>query len=173
MDGAIELKSDSKTGTEFTVVLKLQNAKEEGMEVLDKEYKLSKNKKYRILLVENRLNTQYLLMKQLLGHGSFFVDVVGNAEDAIRNVENQNYDLIILDIKLPQESGLTLAKKIRNNYGDPAIKDIPILGVSGLQTPNILNTALASGMDSFISKPFSEESLLKKVTRLLALKENK
>jgi len=172
MDGTINLKSEIDKGTEFVITLKLNNAKEEESIAHEKEYALPKNKKYRILLVENRLNTQYLIMKQLLRQGIFFVDAVGNAEDALRNIENRNYDLVVMDIKLPKISGLALTKKIRNDYGDSAIKDIPILGVSGIQTPNILNTAIAAGMDSFIPKPFTEETLLKKVIRLLALKEN-
>jgi len=172
MDGTIKLKSELEEGTEFIITLRLQNAKSDELNTLEKEYTLIKNKKYRILIVENRLNTQYLIMKQLLRQGCFFVDAVGNAEDALRNVENRNYDLIILDIKLPGLSGLALTKKIRNDYGDSDIKDIPIIGVSGVQTPSILNTAISSGMDSFIAKPFSEVILLKKITRLLALKES-
>jgi len=171
MDGAINLESEKDKGTEFIITLKLQNAKQEESSGLEKEYRLSEGKKYRILLVENRLNTQYLIMKQLLSKGCFFVDAVGNGEDALKNIENRNYDLVISDIKLPNMSGLALTKKIRNDYGDDAIKNLPIIGISGVQTPNILSTSISAGMDSFISKPFSEESLLKKVTRLLALKE--
>lgn len=172
MSGTIDLKSELGKGAEFTVTLKLQNSKGQEKQGFDKEYKLEKGKKYRILIVENRQNTQYLLMKQLLSKGIFFVDAVENAENAIKSIEFRNYDLIILDIKLPEMSGFELTKVIRTKYGDSSIKDIPIVGISGITTPNIEGNALSSGMDAFIPKPFSEEILMKKVVRLLALKKN-
>ncbi len=171
MEGTIAVNSEINQGTEFKVVLALRNAPKSDEELLEKSYSLPEGKKFRILIVENRQNTQYLIMKQLLAYKCFFVDVVTNGEDALRNVENRNYDLLIVDIKLKGMTGLALTKKIRNDYGDTAIKDIPIVGISGLQQSNILNIALSAGMDSFISKPFSEELLLSKIKRLLSLKK--
>lgn len=172
MLGSISLKSTPGKGSEFTIVLRLQSAKKEFTEVSEKEYALPEGKKYRILVIENRLNTQYLILKQLLSQGCFFVDAVSNGEDALISIENRNYDLIIADIKLPGISGLELTKKIRNNYADKAIKNIAILGLSGVQVPNILNKAIAAGMDYFLPKPFTKEELLKKIHRLLVLREN-
>lgn len=172
MQGSISLKSKAGEGSEFTISLKLQTAKQSSKEAAEKEYKLPEGKKYRILVVENRLNTQYLIMKQLLSQNCFFVDAVSNAEDALTSIENRNYDLVIADIKLPGISGLDLAKKIRNNYADTAIKNVAILGLSGVQVPNILNKAIAHGMDYFLPKPFTENELLQKISRLLVLREN-
>lgn len=171
MGGTITFTSEPGKGTEFVVILKLKSAKKEESLAYEKEYTLPKGKKYRVLIVENRLNTQYLIMKQLLSQGCFFVDAVSNAEDALKSIENRNYDLIITDIKLPRASGLELTKKIRNNYADTAIKNVPILGLSGVQVPNILSKSIAYGMDSFLPKPFTQEALLKKVSRLLLLKQ--
>ncbi len=172
MGGSITLNSEVGKGTVFTVTLKLRNAKNDDSLTKEKEYHLPEGKKFRILIVENRLNTQYLIMKQLLSQGCFFVDAVSNAEDALRNIESRNYDLIITDIKLSKMSGLELTKMVRNNYADSVIKNVAILGLSGVQVPNILSKAIASGMDSFLAKPFTEESLLQKVSRLLVLRQN-
>lgn len=171
MGGSIYIKSEPNKGSEFKVVLKLNSVTHEESAYIEKDYQLPKGKKYRILVVENRLNTQYLIMKQLLSKGCFFVDAVSNAEDALISLENRNYDLVIADIKLPKTSGLDLAKKIRHKYADNAIKNVAILGLSGVQVPNILNKAIAAGMDYFIPKPYTEVELMKKISRLLLLRE--
>lgn len=167
MDGTIDLSSKIGKGSKFTVTLGLRNASGEDIEEEKNTYKLPKNKKYRILVVENQLNTQYLILKILLAQGNFFVDAVSSGEAAIKAIENRNYSLIISDIKLKELSGFQLAQRIRNQYGDEAIKNIPILGISALRAPNMTNKAISAGMDSFLSKPFSEKQLLQKVSRLI------
>jgi len=172
MGGTIKVKSEIGEGTEFIINLSLPNGKVKDNSTLPaKSYTLPKGEKYRVLIVENRLNTQYLIMKLLLKHGSFFIDAVTSAEDALKYIENKQYDLIISDIKLPQMSGLKLAKKIRNYYGDSSINKTVILGLSGIPSPTISINAISSGMDAFISKPFSEEALINKIIRLLLKKK--
>ena len=170
MDGDIDLESKVGKGSKFTIELSLRNAADEEVEEEKNSYVLPKGKKYRILIVENQLNTQYLLLKILLPQGNFFVDAVSSGEAAIKAIENRAYNLIISDIKLEELSGFQLAQRIRNHYGDKVIKDIPILGMSALRAPNMTNKAISAGMDAFLSKPFSEKQLLKKVNRLLYLK---
>ncbi len=169
MDGEIDLDSKLGEGSKFTIRLGLKNASDENSEEEKGNYILPEGEKFRILIVENQLNTQYLILKILLAQGNFFVDAVSSAEAAIRAIENRNYQLIISDIKLEEMSGFQLAQRVRNHYGDKAIKDLPILGISALRAPNITNKAIASGMDAFLSKPFSEKQLLQKVNRLLYL----
>ncbi len=173
MEGEILLESKVGVGSKFTVVLSLKNASGEETEEVKHHYELPKGKKYRILVVENQLNTQYLLLKILLAQGSFFVDAVSSAEAAIKAIENREYKLIISDIKLDELTGFQLAQRIRNQYGDVAIKNIPILGISALRAPNMTNKAIAAGMDAFLSKPFSEKQLLQKVNRLIYLANHK
>ena len=68
-------------------------------------------------------------------------------------------------------SGLNLSKKIRTDYSDTFIKEVPILAISALNTPNIKNVCAAHGIDSFLQKPFSQEVFIEKVAKLLAKKE--
>lgn len=169
MGGEIELDSTIGEGSKFTIMLSLKNATGEDGEEEKNPYVLPKGKKFRILVVENQLNTQYLILKILLAEGNFFVDAVSSGEAAIKAIENRNYNLIISDIKLEDLTGFQLAQRVRNQYGDVAIKNIPILGISALRAPNMTNKAIAAGMDSFLAKPFSEKQLLQKVNRLLYL----
>lgn len=73
----------------------------------------------------------------------------------------QKYDLVILDIGLPGASGLELARLLRRT------SDLPVLFISGSNTPKIAVLALRSGGDDFLRKPFDVEELLERVSSLL------
>lgn len=169
MGGDIQVESEKGKGTKFTIELKVKHPQEKTESRQKKPaIIIKKDKKYRALVVENKLSTQYLMMKLLLNEGAFFVDIVASAEDAIKAIENRKYDIMISDIKLPKMNGLELAKNIRENYSDDFIKEIPILAVSALNTPNIKNMCAANGIDSFLQKPFSQELFLEKIAKLLS-----
>ncbi|WP_010178205.1 hybrid sensor histidine kinase/response regulator [Aquimarina agarilytica] len=173
MGGSIDIKSEKGVGSEFIINLQFSKPKKNNNpEKKEVVYKLPKGKKYRVLVVENRLNTQYLFMKQLLRDGSFFVDAFSTAEEGIKALESKrHYDLIISDIKLPGISGLKFAAHIRKTYSDSFIKDIPIIGVSGISSLNIREKAHRAGMDAFIPKPYTQEVLINKISKLLLKKE--
>ena len=172
MKGEIHVESKVDEGTTFILNLSLAHQKEND-QTEETKYKLPENteKKFRVLIVENKRNTQYLITRQLLNQKIFFVDVVPSAEEAINIIESRNYDLLILDIKLPGMSGFELAKKIRNNYSDSFISNVPILGISAVNSFNNQKLWVESGIDSFISKPFTEELLIEKIAKLFSRKE--
>jgi len=166
MGGSINVESTINEGSKFTVELKIKH-EQETTEDSSKKIQLNKQKKYRVIVVENKLTTQYLIMKLLLNEGVFFIDVVSTAEEAIKAIENRKYDLMILDIKLPGMDGFNLAKTIREKYSDSFIKELPIIAVSALNTPNIKNICASNGIDSFLAKPFTQELFIQKIAKLL------
>ncbi len=172
MGGEITVDSELEKGTTFKVKLALKHGKEVYENSPKPKIELKKGKKYRVLVVENKLSTQYLIMKFLLNTGSFFIDTVSSAEEAIRVIENRKYDLIILDIKLDGMDGFQFAKKVRKNYADDFIKEVPIIAISAINNPNIKNICAANGIDSFIQKPFTQDTLLEKVSKYITKKDN-
>ncbi len=172
MKGTVEVESELGKGTKFTLDVRLRHdiADNEKKKAPNVKLKAPKSGRYRVLLVENKRSTQYLITRLLLNQGCFFVDVVSSAEEAIKAIENRTYDLLILDIKLTGMSGFDLALKIRKDYADEFIKDIPILGISAIKTLNIENLCAINGIDSFLAKPFSEELLVGKITKLFKRK---
>ena len=166
MKGSIDVTSIVNKGSKFTIELKIKHEQELNIEV-PKKAKINKKKKYRAIVVENKLTTQYLIMKMLLNEGAFFIDVVSSAEEAIKAIENRQYDIMILDIKLPGMNGFDLSKIIREKYADNFIKELPIIAVSALNVPNIKNMCASNGIDSFLEKPFSQEDFIDKIAKLL------
>ncbi|MCF8254802.1 MAG: response regulator, partial [Bacteroidia bacterium] len=102
----------------------------------------------RILLVEDEVHLQHAikLNLELEGHQ---VQVSGTGTDAIRVFREQKFDLVILDIMLPEMDGLMVCENIRM-YD----QNIPVLFLSAKNTPADRINGLKKGADDYLTKPF-------------------
>ncbi len=173
LHGEIKVTSTPEKGTTFNIKLPFKfEVVKAAPKRKKKKYKLPERKnKFRILVVEDKEVTQYLIMKILISHGSFFVDVAFNSEEAIKCIERRQYDLILMDLTLSKVDGFQTTRMIRNNYGDKFISDIPIIGFSGKINDSLRDKCIRSGMDDFIAKPFEQEDLIYKITKEISKKE--
>ena len=112
--------------------------------------------KKKILIVEDDLNIQ-ALEKDYLESNSFVVETAADGKTGLEMALNEDYDLILLDIMLPGESGLEICRKVRS------IKDIPILLVSAKKDDLDKIRGLGFGADDYIFKPFSPSELVARV----------
>lgn len=112
-----------------------------------------------IAIVEDDLYLACALQRVLraAGHRSAIFRDLGEEELSILGA----YALVILDIDLPRSSGLILANRLRRG------SEIPIIMISGSTRPKIAVTALRSGGDDFLSKPFDPEELVERVNALV------
>ena len=107
------------------------------------------------------------LVKQYLEENSFLVTTANNAEDAKKKLEIVKYDLLILDIMMPGESGLSLTKSIKKNNNTPII----LLTAKGETKDRI--EGLELGADDYLGKPFEPKELLLRIQNILnKTKEN-
>jgi DNA-binding response OmpR family regulator len=102
------------------------------------------------------------LLGRLLRESGFAVDIAGNGEAALEHVRASSYDLIILDILLPDTDGLSVCRQIRNE-GLP----IPVLILSALSEITDRVRGLELGADDYLSKPFAIDELRARVFALL------
>lgn len=110
----------------------------------------------KILIVEDDMDIAYL-EKDYLGMNKFDVDIVNDGNKVLDIIENNNYDLIILDIMLPNISGYDLCKSIRKT------SDIPIIMVSAKTESFDVIRGLGLGSDDYITKPFDPAILVARV----------
>lgn len=94
------------------------------------------------------------------------VTTVDDGEEAIEVLENETYDLVILDLFMPKRSGFEVVEFIR----DVKKMDTPILIISRSHLNDTIQQAYTAGANDYIVKPFDPESLIVKITRLLASK---
>ncbi|UAY51902.1 response regulator transcription factor [Ferruginibacter albus] len=118
-------------------------------------------KKTSILLVEDEENLQEAL-KLNLELESYEVTSVYDGAEALKAVQQEHFDLMILDVMLPELDGISVCENIRlqNN-------DIPILMLSAKNSSADRVLGLKKGADDYLTKPFNLEELLLRVSKLL------
>ena len=107
-----------------------------------------------ILVVEDNLANQMLAEAVLQGHG-FRVNLAGSATEALASIELQRPDLILMDIQLQGQDGLSLTRQLK---ADPAQASIPVVAVTAHAMPNDRQLSLNAGCIGHITKPFSGEA---------------
>ncbi|SHJ29008.1 two-component system, OmpR family, alkaline phosphatase synthesis response regulator PhoP [Dethiosulfatibacter aminovorans DSM 17477] len=120
------------------------------------------NKK-RILIVDDEENILELLKYNLEKNG-FEVVPEDNGEDALEEMEREDFDLVILDLMLPGIDGLEVLKTIR---GHQRIKNIPVIMLTAKNEEIDTVLGLEMGADDYIGKPFGVHELLARVKALL------
>ncbi|RDH86093.1 MAG: two-component system response regulator OmpR [endosymbiont of Galathealinum brachiosum] len=101
------------------------------------------------------------LLKRYLSENGYTIQAVKNGSEMFQQLEKSAPDLIILDLMLPGDDGLTLAKKIRSNKNIPII----ILSARGDEVDRIVG--LEVGADDYLSKPFNPRELLARIRSVL------
>jgi signal transduction histidine kinase len=119
----------------------------------------------RILVAEDNHVNQMLLTAMLaqLGH---FADVVGNGREALNQVQQLHYDLVLMDIQMPEMDGEAAARAIRALPG--AAGRVPIVAVSANVLPEQRAAYRAAGMDDLVTKPIDLAQLARSIASATA-----
>jgi PAS domain S-box-containing protein len=118
-------------------------------------------KRVRLLAAEDNPINQ-LLLKKLASDLGFFIEIAGNGADALRKLENENYDVVLLDVCMPQMNGYETTRRIRC-HSSRDIRNLPVLAMTASAFPEEREQCLRTGMNDFISKPFDLEELKSKI----------
>jgi len=156
--GSIKVKSIIDKGTTFSVVLPFRKTDEDLEPVTEIRKQNAKVRNLKILVVEDIALNQ-LLMKTLLDDFGFVSDFAVNGKIAIEKVKNNPYDVILMDLQLPEMNGFDAARYIKEELNS----DIPIIALTADVTTTDLNKCKAVGMNDYISKPVDEKLLYSKI----------
>ena len=114
-----------------------------------------------ILIVEDDERIAEFLRRGLGAEG-YRIRCVGNGEDALRCIENENFQLVILDLMLPGIDGREVCRRLRADR-----LPIPILMLTALDSTADIVRGLRFGADDYLTKPFAFEELLARIEALL------
>jgi two-component system alkaline phosphatase synthesis response regulator PhoP len=120
-----------------------------------------KEEKANILLVEDEENLHETLKLNLEMEG-YSVTSAFTGTQAMKIVSEEYFDLIIMDIMLPEMDGITVTENIRINNND-----VPVLILSAKNTGNDRVLGLKKGADDYLTKPFNLEELLLRIDKLI------
>ena len=115
----------------------------------------------KILIVEDELSIAEL-EKDYLELSSFEVDIETDGQSGLERVLSEDYDMLILDLMLPEIDGFEICKRVREE------KNIPILMVSAKKDDIDKIRGLGLGADDYMTKPFSPSELVARVKAHLA-----
>lgn len=120
----------------------------------------------RLLVVDDEPDIVRLL-QHWLGAAGYDVVVGYGAEDALRKVRRERFDLLITDLAMPRISGIELIAEVR---ADPHLADLPIICVTAFVWDELGRSAGDLGCNGFVSKPIDRNALVAAVERCLVLR---
>jgi signal transduction histidine kinase/CheY-like chemotaxis protein len=171
-----ELFVDSKIGrgSDFHFRLSFLKYKDAINDVVSEKIEtgIADNRGIRILVVEDNVINQMLVIKVLKKKG-FETELAENGLLALEKYEKKDFDIILMDLQMPEMDGYEATQKIRalNSYK----KDIPIIALSAHTFKGEYERCMEIGINDFISKPFDSKDLFDKIFKLLkkgTLEEN-
>lgn len=115
------------------------------------------NQPVRVLIAEDSPANQ-IVFKAMLEDTGYYADIVGNGIEALRAAKDFDYDIILMDIFMPEMDGIEATRAIRRAF---PTKHIPILALTANAMPGDQDRFLNAGMDDYLAKPLNKATLLK------------
>ncbi len=120
----------------------------------------------RILLAEDNPANQDLA-KRLLSKFDYTIDIANNGTEAVRMSLENDYDLILMDIEMPEKDGFQATKEIRERESE---RRIPIIALTAHAIAGYRTKCLEAGMDEYLTKPLRRDLLVKTIQDALAMR---
>ena len=165
-NGNLDVQSKLNEGSEFIFSLTY------GLPAKTKKKKYEKAKVsppqnlkgYRILLFEDNEMNRQLSRAILEKNYQAKMDAASNGREGLEMLEKRKYDLILMDIQMPEMDGIEASQKIRNSE-NALIRNIPIIALTADVMEKEKKRCIEAGMNDFIAKPFRKEDLLAKILK--------
>lgn len=168
LGGDISVESNIEKGTTFTFWVPLVKAKEAkpkqmvGFTYQKESYDFLKEK-YILICDDDEFNRQFadLILKDYIQY-----DLVKSGYEAISQAKHKKYDLIFLDIQMPEMDGKEALKKLKEK--SELNSKTPVVALTAQSMKGDREELLGAGFNEYLSKPFSQEDILKLIHRMLS-----
>jgi len=118
--------------------------------------------KLRVLVAEDN-HVNQMLLEAILKSAGMHADIVGNGREAVEALKSIPYDVVLMDVQMPEMDGPTAAKAIRMLPGDAA--NVSIIALTANAMPEQREEYMAAGMNDFVTKPIDPKALFDALAR--------
>ncbi|TWI85490.1 signal transduction histidine kinase [Lacibacter cauensis] len=169
-NGSITVKSKPGEGTMFTIELPFRIVTDNrSATVLPEQKQLlpDEMKQVKLLVAEDNVMNQ-LLLRYLFDEKKIAYDVAANGKEVIELLKKNSYDLVLMDIQMPEMDGYTTTQEIRNTLH----LQLPVIAMTAHAMTGEREKCLEYGMNEYISKPIREELLFDLIKKFVPTNNN-
>ena len=156
MGGSIDVQSTLGLGTRFRFTVQMESVSEPAAPLTDRASSVAEASELRVLVAEDNVVNQkvvLMLLKQL----GVIADLAEDGSQAIAAVLRNRYDLIFMDVQMPEVDGLAATREIRKRL--PSGQQPIIYGLTAHATTEYRDICLNAGMDGYLTKPLDRDKL--------------
>lgn len=171
MGGVIKVESQKGRGSKFYFTIKLKEAKNviEVPEII--ENSILSPRSLRILIAEDDKVNQMVIKRMLKQLGYIDIEIASNGFEVLKLMENNKFDIILMDIQMPELDGVETTEIIREKE-KKSEEHIPIIAITAYALKGDREKFLLKGMDDYVSKPVDINELSETMDRVCSLNFN-
>ncbi|MBL6446969.1 response regulator [Fulvivirga sp. 29W222] len=168
--GNINVKSEVGKGATFYMDLPFDLSEMEvsdsaSEEMIKNRDEMDHLKDIKVLMAEdNEINQE--LARFIFQDLGWDLDIAENGIIALEMLKKENYDIVLMDIQMPEMDGYQATLKIRSEF-EPPLSEIPVMAITAHALKSEVQKCLDAGMDGYISKPFQVDELVRKIQALI------
>lgn len=165
--GEITVESETGKGSVFMFNISFGISEKQKIKTAEKNIQHFKGLSgIKLLLAEDNIMNQFFA-KQLFSNWEVNVDVANNGLEAVSSLKKNDYDVVLLDLQMPEMNGFEVVEIIRDNKSEVKNHDIPVIALTADISPETKAKVFSSGMNDFVLKPFEQHELYIKISKFI------
>jgi CheY-like chemotaxis protein len=170
--GVIKIESEEGAGTTFSFVLNFETGSTERLQQqLNAHARIDGHilNGLRILIADDNEYNRIVAEDTLRSKAEVSIETASNGHEAIELLKGNDFDVILMDVQMPEMNGFEATRFIRTNLPSPK-KDIQIIALTASVLRTDLDKCRQAGMNSYIPKPFNASQLIRGIAEVLDIK---
>lgn len=169
-NGTIHLDSEPNKGTTVTVEIPYTIAQENSIE--EEKHKGNRDLKGMRILIADDESYNRLLLISILKKRKVIYTEAENGKQALEALKSNPFDLVLMDVRMPEMTGVEACKAIRN-LPDPLKRKTPVIALTAAVSPEDRKQYAEVGMNDFLEKPYKEERLIELISKYVKIEVKK